>query len=99
MNRKRLLFVLILTTAIVIGIYDALSPYVAQAGGVVGPPCDEAAFTAALGGGGSVTFNCGTSKDILIVHVNSITRTTTIDGGAHITLTGGLATRLFNVSS
>src|SRR5207249_385020 len=99
MKLIRLLFVLTLTTAIVIGIFDALSPKEAQAGGVVGPPCDEAAFTAALSGGGAVTFNCGASNTILIVHLKSITQTTTIDGGGHITLTGGLATRLFNVSS
>ncbi|TMC56118.1 MAG: hypothetical protein E6J26_07495 [Chloroflexi bacterium] len=31
--------------------------------------------------------------------MKSITQTTTVDGGGHITLTGGLATRLFNVSN
>src|SRR5947207_4312771 len=69
------------------------------AGGVVGPPCDEAAFTARLGGGGNVTFNCGGPKTIVVVNLKTITQSTTIDGGGQITLTGGLNTRLFNVSS
>src|SRR5437773_6288486 len=71
MNLRRLLLVITFTFAVLVCIFNVLSPYVAQAGGVVGPPCDEPAFTAALSGGGAVTFNCGASNTILIVHLKS----------------------------
>jgi hypothetical protein len=60
--------------------------------------CDEPALHAALAGGGLVTFNCGGPKQILILTSQAITLPTTINGGGIITITGGLATRLFDVS-
>ncbi len=72
-------------------------------GGVVGDgtpgSCTEAALTAALAGGGTVTFNCGGPKTILVLSEKNITQNTVIDGGGVITLTGGLATRLFHVDA
>jgi len=72
-------------------------------GGIVGDgspgSCDEIALHNALAGGGTVTFHCGAlPKQILIVHQQMITQATTINGGGLITITGGLATRLFNIS-
>jgi hypothetical protein len=75
----------------------------APAGGVVGDgtpgSCTEAAFNSALAGGGTVTFNCGGPKTILVLSEKNITQATTIDGGGVITLTGGLTTRLFRVDA
>lgn len=75
----------------------------AHAGGVVGDgtpaSCTEAALTTALGGGGMVTFNCGGPKTILVLSEKVITQNTSIDGGGVITITGGLATRLFSTVS
>jgi predicted outer membrane repeat protein len=74
----------------------------AHAAGVVGngtpASCTEAAFTAALLGGGTVTFNCGGPATILLLSEKAISQDTTIRGGGVITLTGGLATRLFRVA-
>lgn len=70
----------------------------AYAAGVVGDgtpgSCTDAAFTAALLGGGTVTFNCGGPATILITSEKIVTVNTIIDGGGVITLAGGLATRL-----
>ena len=75
----------------------------AYAGGVVGngtpASCTEAALTTALSGGGAVTFNCGGPKTILVLNMNTIAQNTIIEGGGVITLTGGLATRLFWVNA
>ena len=71
------------------------------AGGTVGTgpgTCSEGALTSALAGGGTVTFNCGGPATILILSQKTITQATTIDGGGLITITGGLATRLFDVN-
>lgn len=75
-----------------------------QAAGVVGngtpASCTTAALTAALGGGGTVTFNCGPAPHtITLTAVQTITTDTTIDGGGLITLSGGMATRLFSVQN
>ena len=68
--------------------------------GVVGngtpASCTEAALTVAVAGGGAISFNCGGPKTILITSEKSITQNTSIDGGGIITITGGLATRLFS---
>jgi len=73
----------------------------AHAGGVVGDgtpgSCTEAALNTALVGGGTVTFNCGGPKTILITSQKTIAQNTVIQGGGVITITGGLATRLFQV--
>jgi predicted outer membrane repeat protein len=67
--------------------------------GVVGngtpASCTEAALTAALAGGGNVTFNCGGPATILVLKQQTIAQPTTIDGGGVITLTGALASKLF----
>jgi hypothetical protein len=75
-----------------------------RAGGVVGngtlTSCTEAAFDAALVGGGSVSFNCGPGPyTILITSQKSINLNTTIDGGGKITLDGQNAHRLFDVGA
>src|SRR5262245_43480297 len=103
MQAKPWLVVILVTSAVVTLVLALVSPQLAQAAGVVGTgtpaSCDEAAFTARLGGGGNVSFNCGGLKSILIVNEKAITQSTTIDGGGQITLTGGLTTRLFHVSA
>ena len=72
-------------------------------GGIVGDgtpgSCDETALHNALAGGGAVTFNCGGPKVIVMVNSQTISQNTTLDGGGKITITGGLATRLFDVSA
>jgi|SRR5579859_6970162 len=82
---------------------SASSPLPARpAGGVVGHgpgTCDDAALTAALAGGGTITFNCGGPATILVTSAKTISASTTLLGGGVITLTGGSATRLFNVDS
>ena len=74
-----------------------------QAAGVVGTgtpgSCTQAALTAALTGGGTVTFNCGAAPaTILVISQIPITQDTVIEGGGLITITGGLTTRLFDVT-
>jgi len=72
-----------------------------HAAGVVGDgtpgSCTEAALTAALSGGGAVSFNCGGPQTILITSQKTISQDTLIQGGSVITVTGGLATSLFHV--
>ena len=65
----------------------------AVSGGVVGNgtpgSCSEAAFNAALSGGGSLTFNCGAAPHtITITTRKTITADTLIDGCNLITLSG-----------
>ena len=99
--KKRFLY--LFSLMIVLSAALLLTEYVtpASAGGVVGngtpASCTEAALTAALTGGGAVTFNCGGPKTILVLTVKNITQNTVIDGGDVITITGGLATPLFHV--
>ena len=74
-----------------------------QAAGVVGTgtpgSCTQAALTTALTGGGTVTFNCGgAATTILVTSQIPITQDTVIEGGGLITITGGLTTRLFDVT-
>ncbi|NJL04724.1 MAG: hypothetical protein HC911_07400 [Chloroflexaceae bacterium] len=76
----------------------------AAAAGTVGTgtpaSCTEASLTAALSGGGTLTFNCGTAPHtIRITRALNITTATTINGGGAVTLDGDNATRLFSVSS
>ena len=68
---------------------------------VVGPPCDETGFNAALefvqhSGGGTITFDCGTATVAFTSH-KVITGDVIVDGGDRITLDGGNVTRLFYV--
>jgi hypothetical protein len=80
-----------------------LAPRPAVAAGVVGTgtpaSCTEAALDAALAGGGTVTFDCGGVKTIVLSNQKTITATTTVDGGGLVTLSGGNATPLFRVNA
>lgn len=70
----------------------------APADGVVSD-CTEAGLVAALAGGGTVTFNCGTTPvTITLASRITIAATTTIAGGNKITLSGGNVTSLFYVT-
>jgi predicted outer membrane repeat protein len=90
-----------LSVALLVASLSLASPV--YAGGVVGNgtpgSCTEAALTTALAGGGTVTFNCGGLATILVLSEKNITQNTVINGGGVITLTGGLATRLFRVDA
>ncbi len=75
-----------------------------HASGVVGTgtpgSCTAAALTAALSGGGSVSFNCGPAPHtITLTAVQTITTNTVIDGAGQITLSGGGTMRLFSVQN
>lgn len=74
-----------------------------QAFGVVGTgtpaTCTQTALTTALFGGGLVTFNCGGPATILVTSPITITQNTVIEGGGQIKITGGLTTRLFDVTA
>jgi predicted outer membrane repeat protein len=73
-----------------------------QAFGVVGTgtpaTCTQTALTTALIGGGLVTFNCGGPATILVTSPITITQNSVIEGGGQIKITGGLTTRLFDVT-
>ena len=74
-----------------------------MAGGVVGngnrTSCSEAAFDAALVGGGSVTFNCGAQPFTLTVTApKTIALDTSLDGGGLLTLSGGGKLPIFFVN-
>ncbi len=76
----------------------------AYAGGVVGDgtpaSCTDAAYAAAMTGGGTVTFNCGPNPVIIEVTTKVIDDVTTIvDGGGKVTLDGGGNLQLFLVLS
>lgn len=75
----------------------------AHAAGVVGngtpESCTEATLTAALAGGGTVTFNCGNGKSFTFTNEKVITQDTVIQGGNTVTFNGGSVTRLFRVTA
>ena len=77
----------------------AASP--AHAAGIVGSgtpaSCTEAAFGAALTGGGTVTFNCGGGPVVIpITSPKLLSTSTTLDGtGQQVTLDGGGTTKMF----
>lgn len=75
----------------------------AYAAGVVGTgtsaSCTEAALTAALAGGGTVTFNCGVAKTFTFTSEKVITQDTVIQGGNTVIFDGGSGTRLFRVTA
>ena len=63
-----------------------LTPQVAQAGGVVGTgtpaSCNELTLSAALAGGGIVTFNCGSAAHTIgSFNQKVIAANTQVDGG------------------
>ncbi len=76
-------------------------------GGVVGNgtavSCTEAAFAAVVAGGGAVSFNCGPAPVTITITTGlTISKSTAIDGGGLVTLSGGGASvQLFlvNISS
>ncbi len=76
----------------------------AHAGGVVGSgarsSCTEDALDAALVGGGTVTFNCGSQPfTITVTSPKVIVVGTTLDGGGLLTLNGGRKVLIFLVSA
>lgn len=77
-------------------------PLIAAATKVVGngtpASCTEANLRAALGGGGSISFNCGGPTSIPVAALFEIAADTILDGGGQITLDGGGTTRLFYVN-
>ena len=78
---------------IMVGLALFSTPITTHAAGVVGTgtpaSCTEAALDTALAGGGTVTFNCGTSVHTIPLTSNkTISASTTVDGGGLITLTG-----------
>lgn len=100
MATRSIRFVSVLLAAVLMAAAPAAP---VRAAGVVGDgtagSCTEAAFTAALTGGGTVSFNCGGPATIPIISVKTIAQDTIIDGSGEITLDGGLTTRLFVVNS
>ncbi len=68
------------------------------AGGVVGSgtpeSCTQTAFKTIATTGGTVTFNCGGAHTIVLTSPLNVTKTTIIDGGGLITLSGGGTTNV-----
>lgn len=81
----------------------ALAAAPAHAAGVVGNgtpgSCTEAAYAAAMAGGGLVTFNCGVNPVTISVTTKVINNgeTATIDGGDRVILDGGATLQHFLV--
>lgn len=62
--------------------------------------CTEAALTAALAQGGTITFSCGAAPLTLRVTAEQvITKDTVLDGGGTITLSGGGQNRILKIDS
>src|SRR5689334_11086499 len=81
----------------------AVAPRLALADAVVGTgsaaSCTEQALNAALGVGGTITFDCGPSAvTITLTSTKTITGAVTLDGADVITLSGGHAVRPFAVA-
>jgi predicted outer membrane repeat protein len=81
----------------------AVMPSTAAAGGVVGKgtsaSCTEAALKAAVAGGGTVTFNCGSSATITLTNDVVVSKDTVIDGGGRVTISGNNVTRVFRTDN
>lgn len=69
-----------------------------NAGGTVTNCTDDSQFSSMLGGGGTVTFNCGNAT-VVLSSTKTIAANTTIDGGGKITLSGDSTYRHFIVSN
>src|SRR5690349_15342900 len=87
--KRRIISIIVMFLLIALGSGQAV-----YAAGVVGNgssgSCTESALRTALNNGGTVTFNCGGSPlTITLAARLVITKTTTIDGGGLITLSGG----------
>jgi hypothetical protein len=79
-------------------------PRTAHASGVVGngtpASCTEAAFVAALTGGGAISFNCGPNPHtITFTTRRTINTSTSIDGAGKMTLSGGGNTGFFDIGA
>jgi hypothetical protein len=105
MKRLRFLQVVSVGFMIIIMLVTSLLPHqIVQAAGVVGTgtpgSCTEAAFDAALTGGGTISFNCGAAPHTIILSsIKVISTDTEIQGSNLITLSGGNATPLFTVNA
>ena len=81
------------STAFTCALLLVASAHTAAAAGVVGTgtaaSCTEHALSAALSGGGVVTFNCGGPATITVTGTPTIQADTTVDGGGVITISGG----------
>ena len=93
-----------LAVAVAIGLLAfAARPAAVFAGGVVGTgtsgSCTEAALKAAVAGGGTVTFNCGSSATITLTNDVVVAKDTVIDGGGRITISGNNVTRVFQTNN
>jgi hypothetical protein len=79
------------------------APTCLLAAGVVGSgtpdSCTPAALSAAVNGGGLVTFNCGGPATIIATATKTINADTTVDGGGVITISGGDSVGIAVVSS
>ncbi|MBD1890185.1 right-handed parallel beta-helix repeat-containing protein [Coleofasciculus sp. FACHB-SPT9] len=75
----------------------------AEAAGTVGngtaASCTEAALDTALVGGGTVTFNCGSSPHTIVVKEKVLSANTVIDGRSVVTLSGNGTNRIFSTDS
>jgi len=79
-----------------------LTPQQVYAGGVVNDCSSYSApqgLQSALVGGGTVTFNCGSTPPPIIVPEITIASNTQIQGGGVITLSGNFSNRIFNITS
>lgn len=94
----RLLFNTTIAFAIAMVLFVLQIPAPARAGGTVMNCADDTDFSTKLGGGGTVTFSCGTAT-ITLSSTKTITQNTTIDAGNVITLSGGGVRQLFVVQS
>lgn len=62
--------------------------------------CTEAALETALAAGGTITFNCGAAPHtIVLTGAKNLNVDMTVDGDNLITLSGGNATRIFNIAA
>ncbi len=85
----------------------ASAPSVSAADSVVGngtpQSCTESAFNSALagmGGGGTLTFNCGSNPHtIQVTSPKNLVNGIVVDGGGLITLSGGDAARIFTIDA
>lgn len=86
---------------ILLMLFAAVLPRVLAAG-VITDCSNDTQLSAALSGGGAITFNCGGTGAVATITLSStkiIEANTTIDGGGNITLSGGGVRRLFSVNA
>jgi predicted outer membrane repeat protein len=87
------------------GMIDGASAIGSVVGSGAASSCTASAFNTALfkvqaSGGGTVTFDCGTEAHVIVLGANSlVSAPVELDGAGSITLSGGNATSLFQVST